>query len=82
MWILQAVCSTNTRVTLDSSQVRGAALIKTRLNPIYLDVHFEDSLSDEGGAEEGPEGDEEVAAGDAGKVEERVRDLTKKLIFP
>ena len=40
-------------------------------------MHLEDGFSDESGAEEGPEGDEEVSAGDAGKVEQRVRDLKK-----
>ena len=40
-------------------------------------MHLEDGFSDESGAEEGPEGDEEVSAGDASQVEQRVRDLKR-----
>ncbi len=37
-----------------------------------LDVHLDDGLADERGPKEGPEGDKEMAAGDAGQVEEGV----------
>ena len=40
-------------------------------------MHLEDGLADESGSEEGPEGDEEVSAGDAGQVEQGVRDLNE-----
>jgi hypothetical protein len=37
-----------------------------------LYMHFDDGLADEGGAEESPEWDEEVAASDASQIEERI----------
>lgn len=40
-----------------------------------LDVHLDDGLADQGGPEEGPEGDQEVAAGDPRQVEQRVGNL-------
>ena len=43
-----------------------------------LDVHLDDGLSDQGRSEEGPEGDQEVAAGDAGQVEQGIGNLKKK----
>ncbi len=35
-------------------------------------MHLDDGLADERRAEEGPEGDEKMAAGDAGQVEEGI----------
>jgi hypothetical protein len=40
-----------------------------------LDVHLDDGLADQSGAEKSPEGDEEVAAGDAGQIEQGIGDL-------
>ncbi len=37
-----------------------------------LDVHLDDGLADERGPEEGPEGDEEMTAGDTGQVEQGI----------
>lgn len=38
-------------------------------------MHLDDGFPDQSGSEEGPEGHQEVAAGDASQVEERVGDL-------
>ena len=43
-------------------------------------MHLDDGFADERRAEEGPEGDEEVAARDSGQVEQRVRDRGASLI--
>jgi hypothetical protein len=44
---------------------------------VHLDVHFDHGFADESGAEEGPEGDQKVPAGDAGEIEQRIRNLSK-----
>lgn len=38
-------------------------------------MHLDDGFSNESGPEEGPEGDQEVAAGDSSQVKEWIRDL-------
>ena len=43
-----------------------------------LDGNLNESLSDKSSAEEGPKRNEEVTAGNAGKVEEGIRDLCVK----
>lgn len=52
-------------------------LVKRDNDEQLLDVHLDDGLADQGGAEERPEGDEEVAACDSGEVKQRVWDLKK-----
>ena len=48
-------------------------LVESQNHEEHLNVHLDDGLADERRAEEGPEGDEEVAARDSGQVEQRVR---------
>ena len=48
-------------------------------NLYYLDVHLDDCFSDESSSEESPERDQEVAAGDSGKIEQRIRNLEKNM---
>ncbi len=43
----------------------------------YLNVHLDDCLSNQRGSEESPERDEKVSAGDAGQVEQGIRNLEK-----
>ncbi len=50
-------------------------LVECQNHKEFLYVHLYDGLADEGGPEEGPEGDEEVAAGDARQVEQGIGDL-------
>lgn len=46
----------------------------------HLDVHLDDRFTDQGGAEERPEWNQEVAARETGEVEQRVRDLQSERI--
>ena len=55
-------------------------LVERQYHEKLLDVHLDDGFADERRAEEGPEGDEEVAARDSGQVEQRVRDRGASLI--
>lgn len=56
-------------------------LVKGDDDEQLLNVHLDDSLADQGGTEERPEGDQKVAACDAGEVEQRVWDLKKSRVL-
>ena len=44
----------------------------------HLNVHLDDGFADQGGAEEGPEWNQKVAACETGEVEQRIRDLCRE----
>ena len=45
-----------------------------------LNVDFDNGFSNSSGAEEGPEGDREVATSDASEIKQRIRDLKNNYI--